>query len=276
MKAKISFYILLFISGLTFSQNKVEKARASIVAEAHILYRSEMASWYGSDIFMEKFPQKTQNIGGYFSYTEGNVSKCVFFSKDENPKTLGVISFDSTYNVKSAIVDETERELNPYERDLCEMRKKTLELVSQNKDTIFKFYKKSNYNIIPVVINKQKKVYILTGSLENGIFIIGNDYEIKFNKKNEVTHVDKIHKGMLTFKSEKDSAATTHNHLIGKSEFITSTDLCTFMLYSKFGSWESHMVVSKDYISIWDCKTKNLVIMKYDDWVKIGEDNKKD
>ena len=69
-----------------------------------------MASWYGTDIFLEKFADRRENIGGYFSYTDNDVSKCIFFSKSETPKVIGTISFDSTYNVNTAKADGSERD----------------------------------------------------------------------------------------------------------------------------------------------------------------------
>ena len=57
-----------------------------------------MASWYGTDLFLENYKNR-DNIGGYFSYTDNDISKCIFFSKADNPKVIGTISFDSTYNL---------------------------------------------------------------------------------------------------------------------------------------------------------------------------------
>lgn len=266
--SKFLIFTLLFCS-LVFSQNKkIEKQAKDVVEEGKMLYRSEMASWYGSDIFMEKFPGKTKDIGGYISYVDKNVAKCVFFSKDETPKTLGIISFDSTYNIKTAIIDETERDLSAIESDLYQIRAKTLERVNSGKDTIFKFYKKSNYNIIPFIKGNQKKVFILTGTTENGKAIIGNDYLLTFDKKNNIVSTERLHNSLLYFKTNDASVGGAHNHLNGKSELITSTDICTLMLYSRFSNWETHYVISKDYVSVWDCKKNELKVMKYEDWAK--------
>jgi len=271
---KIVHYVLFLfmISFFSNAQNKkIEKQAKEIVEEGKMLYRSEMASWYGSDLFMEKISDKKDRIGGYFSYSDGDVSKCVFFSKDEKPITLGIITFDSTYNTKSAVIDETERALTVLENDLFQIRAKTLERVNSATDTIFKFYKKSNYNVIPLIKNNQKKVFIVTGTTENGKAIIGNDYLLTFDRKNEIIKTERLHNSLLYFKTNDDSVGGAHNHIIGKSELITSTDICTLMLYSRFSNWESHYVISKDFVSIWDCKTNKLKVMKYEDWAKENE-----
>src|SRR5580765_1467705 len=95
---KICSLLTLFIASLTlYGQEDLGKISDSIVAEGVSLYKLEMASWYGTDIFIEKYDRK-ENIGGYFSYLENNIAKCVFFSRGDLPKVIGIISFDTSYN----------------------------------------------------------------------------------------------------------------------------------------------------------------------------------
>ena len=88
-----------------------------IVDEGKRLYKSEMASWNGTDLFLENYKDRA-NIGGYFSYTIDEISKCVFFSKVDRPKVIGTISFDSSFSTKSSKIDLTERDFSNYENDL--------------------------------------------------------------------------------------------------------------------------------------------------------------
>ncbi len=41
-----------------------------ILAEGKLLYRLEKASWYGTDAFLEMFPEKVKQIGGQLSYVD--------------------------------------------------------------------------------------------------------------------------------------------------------------------------------------------------------------
>lgn len=52
-----------------------------------------------------------------------------------------------------------------------------------------------------------------------------------------------------------------HNHQAETGDFITATDICTLMLYEKFTNWKNHIVLSKNYASIWNCKTNELQII---------------
>ena len=63
-----------------------------------------------------------------------------------------------------------------------------------------------------------------------------------------------------------------HNHLPETGDFITPTDICTLMLYEKFAGWKNHIVVSKKYMSIWNCKADELFIMTTDAMKKIATD----
>ena len=54
MKIKIYLFIILFGFNC-LGQSKIDKETSEILEEGKMLYKSEMASWYGSDIFMEKY-----------------------------------------------------------------------------------------------------------------------------------------------------------------------------------------------------------------------------
>jgi hypothetical protein len=46
----------------------------SIVDEGKLLYHSEMASWYGTDVFLDNYKSR-ENIGGYISYMDNKLEK---------------------------------------------------------------------------------------------------------------------------------------------------------------------------------------------------------
>ena len=67
-----------------------------------------------------------------------------------------------------------------------------------------------------------------------------------------------------------------HSHLPETGDFITATDICTLMLYEKFAKWKSHLVISKDYVSIWNCETDQLIVPPISVYKKILEHNEKE
>lgn len=269
MKTILIAFINLTICLIAFGQNKIDKETSAIVEEGKKLYKSEMASWYGTDIFLERYSNRKANIGGYLSYTDKDTSKCIFFSKGDSPKVIGTISFDSTYNVTTALVEGTERDLTTKELDLFLIRKTAL--VEIKSDTLFKTFNNTDLNLIPLIVGDEKKVYVLTGPKNNGYVIIGNDYLLTFNKNNNLIKKKNLHKNIIPIKymKEEDSAVTMHTHLPETGDFITATDICTLLLYEKFAKWKQHVVISENYVCLWDCKTDRLVTLTRKAWEKI-------
>ena len=273
---------LLLVSITAFAQDdeqdKLDKIADSISAEAKRLYRSEMASWYGTDLFLEAYKERA-NIGGYFSYADGDSARCIFFSREENAKVIGTISFDKTYDIHRASLDLSERPFSAYEKEVHQLRQKGYSVIKA--DTFFKSYSNSSLNLIPLVNGTEKKIYILTGPKINGVVIFGNDYLLTFDKDNNLLSKKRLHRNIIKInygKNEQngDEAETSmHSHLPETGDFITATDICTLMLYEKFTTWKQHAVVSKDYFSNWDCKTDKLTILPMSVIKKIREDIEK-
>lgn len=262
--------ILLF--ALTFCMLPAlcqEKEKEAILAEAWLLYNSERASWHGTDIFLEKFPVKKEKMGGYFSYSEGNVHTCIFYDREAVPNVLASVKFNDSFVVEAAEIDSITRKLNTFEADLYTIRQKAFEL--SKTDTLFKRYEKTSLNLIPLIANNKKKVYMLTGPSASGVVIFGNDYLVEFDKKNNVRSKKALHKNLIPIKytNSTDEKATIHNHLDESGYLMTATDICTLLLYSPYTQWQQHYVVSKKYVSIWDCDKENLTVLTKKAWDKI-------
>ncbi|MEY2924961.1 MAG: hypothetical protein RLZZ337_1509 [Bacteroidota bacterium] len=268
---------LCFIPFVLKAQNLEQKA-AEIMAEGKLLYQTEMASWYGTDLFLMQFGDR-EKIAGYFSYLDKEVPTCVFFSYGEIPDVLGTITFDSTYNLDKANADLTLRNFTPLENDLFKLRKAALDEVTN--DTFFKTYSNTNLNLIPLITSKEKKVYILTGPTQSGVVLLGNDYLLEFDDDYTLKSKKALHKNLIPIEyRKKDDASenagiTVHNHSEETGDFITATDVCTLMLYAKFAGWQMHYTVSADYLSTFNCRTNQPFIITMDALEKIQKDQKK-
>ncbi|MEZ4885054.1 MAG: hypothetical protein R3E32_10045 [Chitinophagales bacterium] len=267
MKELIIILLTILMGANSFAQQNPTEQAQPIVEEGKRLYKSEMASWHGTDLFLEQYTNQ-ENIGGYFSYSEEDTSKCVFFSKEDIPKIIGTIAFDSTFNTETAIIDIKERKFSKIEEGLYEIRNKALNLIQS--DTLFKLYENTNFNLIPIIHNKEKKVYILTGPSVSGVVIFGNDYLITFDEENEIVDKKQLHKNLIPIEygEEREDGqivvGAVHSHLPETGEFITATDICTLMLYAKYAQWKSHNVVSEKYLNIWNCETNTLTVISMD------------
>lgn len=259
--------ILLFPAFSCLAQIDRAQIADSITREGKRLYESEMASWYGTDVFLAKFKEEKENIGGYFSYKDGSSYKCLFFSKSDKPTVLGTITFKGSYDPEKAESDGTKRDLTEKEMDYYLIRKSALD--EFNSDTLFETYKNTSINIIPLIDDNSKKVYIITATGNSGVVLIGNDYLLTFDKNNKLASKKKIHANLISIKTKEEqnqgdtkvATGSVHNHLPETGDFITATDVCTFMLYKKFSNWKQQIVISKKYMSIWNCESESLVII---------------
>lgn len=272
--------ILAFLTALfnrTLSQEiNLGKIADSIESEGKMLYRSEFASWYGTDVFSDKCKVQLQNAGGYISYdTESGINN-IFFSNDSKPVVLATISFGKDSDPNNYKLDTVVRQLSDKENDLYTIRQKALADI--NRDTLFKVYKNTSLNLIPVVRNNAKRVYVITGPQINGVVLFGNDYLFEFDSNNNIASTKKLHKGLISIENKKDTTqsieASIHSHLPEYSQFITATDICTIMLYEKIAKWKFHIVVSKNYVSSWNCNSNRLVILTKEAWERIAKSEK--
>lgn len=275
MKVLISILSIFFFLNNSYAQLK--KDRDEILEEAYLLYYSEKASWNGTDIFLEKYPEKRDLISGYFSYSENDLHNCIFFDKSEDPYLLAKISFDDSFNIQNTKVDTIQRKLNKLEKDIYTIRQKALNEI--NHDTIFKTYKNTNLNIIPIISEEEKKVFILTGPQISGVVVFGNDYLITFDDENNIKDKKTLHKNIIPidYNEKTNDAVTMHSHLESTGDHITSTDVCTLMLYKDHINWKQHIVTSKNNVSLWNCDNNNLLILTKKAWNKIYNNiNKKE
>jgi|SRR5690554_373609 len=267
---KITLIFLILCNIVTYGQNKETK---KILEEGKLLYRLEKGSWYGTDHLLERFQTKRDSIGGYISY-EGSSGEIytVFFSRFNIDEILVRYQFDSVPQPNPTKVDVLNRASTQLEKDLITMYLDARERVFDNNDSFFTFYENTSLNFIPLIINNEKRVFILTAPQVTGIVIIGNDYILNYDKRNNFKTKSKIHNSILQFPYQSDDKenpieTTMHSHVI--DSYISSTDICTFLLYKDFVEWKQHLVISDKEVSIFNLENESLLIMKRKDWEEI-------
>lgn len=225
------------------------------------------------------------NIGGYFAYpdsADARITRCVFHSSDSLPTVIATIAFDSTFRAETADLLLEERAFSELETDLYTLRKTALEALFAKVNGLYKFYEGANPNLIPIIHDGEKKIYILTGPTGSDVVLFGNDYLIRFNDENEIVIQEAIREKLIpvyydSYKREKAKPDEMPMHLnppeVG--DFITPTDICTLMLYAPYAGWTSYGVVTQKYLNIWDCKNQKLVLLPQEMVEQILEDTEK-
>lgn len=270
MKERLLYIFTLIFCCISIQAQDLDKLAKNIEEEGKWLYRLEMAAWYGSDIFKENYSGE-RGIGGYFTYIDSRTPKCLFFSRDEKPKVIGVVSFGDIKIVETATIDFKVRDFKKDERELFSIRQRALEVIKQ--DTLFKNYTNANLNLIPTIDKEDRAVYVLTAPKVSDVVLFGNDYILKFDRANTLLYKAEIHRDLIPVEFEEGGDSVSfHNHRSETDPFITPTDVCTLMLYAKFAGWKRHYVASKDYVSIWNCETESLRIVTREQFDNMNEE----
>jgi hypothetical protein len=267
-KVLFAVFVMFIVNQVTAQKKDLVAIADSIEREAKILYLSEKASWHGTDIFMDKLKHKKSLIGSYISYDTGKGVNNVFFTKGDDPQVLSTITFNYNFDLNNYKLDTVSRKLTTKEKELVKLRQAALAIV--RTDTTFQHYRNTSLNVITTM--NSKKVYVVTAPTVNGLIILGNDYLLTFDKKNQLITKQKIHQDIQVFNTKPNDGqvAAVHSHLPTTGAYITATDICTLMLYKDFTSWDNHMVGSKDYVSIWDMKKDKLLILTVEAAKKIS------
>lgn len=269
MKLLLTFLILLLQYANLLAQFQT---REEVIAEGIKLYKAELTSWNAADLFAEKYAEKSDDIGGSFSYATGAVMVCVFFSKAVNPTVIATVEYDSMLSVKSGRIDKKERIFTKFETGLYMIQLQSI--IAMASDIIlFKRYSNTNVVIIPLSDSVSKKAYIITGVKQSCMVIFGNDYLIEFDENNKITSKRYLHKNIIPLECAKDInmdnsniPGTMHIHNIETGSLPTPTDICSLLLYSKQANWKQHFVFSPDGVCIWNCDTNELTLMSKEEW----------
>ncbi|GAB5558137.1 MAG: hypothetical protein SchgKO_23500 [Schleiferiaceae bacterium] len=249
MKRVLTLYIILW-SSVCFAQSANELFEPT-VEEGYRLYKAEMAAWHGSDLFNAKNTEKI-TPGGYVAYPDGEKETvCVFFDKEDSDVVIFEVTFDEDFTLETADIEFKERKATRKEKKLFSMRSMTIDQFQS--DTLFKFYQNTSPNIIPISDELGERVYVLTGPQQSGVILFGNDYLLTFDDDLNHVNTEALHKSLIAvFTNEEDVKKHIHTHLPDKNPFMTATDLCTILLYSKYCEIESFSVISEKYLSWWD------------------------
>lgn len=272
---KIILTLFILSSSFLYSQNKETE---KILNEGKLLFRLEKGSWYGTDNMLAKFKGKKDSVGGYLSYENSEKKiNTIFFSRFDSDKILLRYEFDSLPKPEPIKIDTLNHIATELEKSLISIRQDAKDRAYANEDKFFNFFKNTSLNFIPVITKKERNVFVLTGPQVSEIVLLGNDYKLSYDKKSKYKKKEKIHNSILQFPynsgdKENPTVSTIHSHII--TEYISSTDICTLLLYKNYVEWNQHIVMSEKEVSIFDLEKESLFTMKRKAWEKIYSNEK--
>lgn len=271
----LRFLIVLLLTTRVFSQDRLDIIRDSILAEGYFLFSLERASWIGTDLARELVSSRFPTIKGYLSYPDNDLVSCIFWTRDDTLVSFKA-SFDSTFDINSCIVDTVLRPPSLIELKLIRMRENALNLINADTSGFFKMYHNTTLNLIPIAFSNDHRVVVITGATVSGFMPIGNDYIMWYDSIGTFLSQERLHYSLIAKPLEpkpgKDGEsvfATYHSHTI--QDFITSTDVCTILLYQNDATWSQHYVVGKSFVSLWNKNTSDFIILTKDAFLNMGK-----
>ncbi len=270
------FLSFLFLIPLALSTSvfrlDLSKENAKIKKEAMALYKLERCSWVGTDYVLERYQDQNGPITGYFSIENNGSYTLVFFNDQESMKVVVSATFLGDDFDNDPSIDISPRELTKEESELYQIRKVVLE--DLNSDENFTLYNNTNVNLIPIRYEGEFKVYVVTAPTITGAVLFGNDYEYRFSKSLKLKEKIKLHNNLIpvNYSNLEDSTQvllTIHQHKSPTSNLATVTDIMTLLLYQESANWEQHIIMSDEYVTVWNCKSSEVFTMTKDAWDKI-------
>lgn len=241
--------LLILAQNATAQKNELRRIADSINTEGEMLYHSEWASGHSTQIFASRFGGKKLLSGGYFSYETKKGMTTIFFSKNENPAVMATVKFEHGLDSSQYSIDTITRKFTGNEKEFYTIRSKAAQVVLN--DTLFQFYQNISLNLVPIIKNGAKRVYVITAQTSPDEVLLGNDYLINFDKDDDIIKKTKLHNNLIPLGTGGKDAikASSHVHLGNTSPFITATDICAFKLWKPKTTWVISFVSSAGYVS---------------------------
>lgn len=278
MKIKKTIFIFLFIA-INITVYAEDTDNEKNLEEGKLLFRLEKASWIATDDFLARFSIKSNSLGGYLSYkAENDFIYTILFSRYNNNKILARYKFGYIPQKKPLSIDTTNNDAIQIEKELINLRQNAIDIIYNQTDSFFVFYKNTSFNLIPLIKENERIVYVLTGPKNSGEVLIGNDYILSYDNKNNFIKKEKLHNSLITlpWSGKNDTSeivSTVHTHIL--SDYITATDICTLLLYKEFVKWKIHYVISPKYVTAFDLEKELFYTVPTKVWEDIYKDMKK-
>lgn len=267
---KIIIFTLTILSQFSLSAQKPDSDK--ILEDGIYLYNLETASWMATEDMIANYGSLTAELNGYLSYEMDDYKICTIFYGAAPQNTIMLRYIFDMEDIYNTTVEEANSEPTKKEKELINLRSNALSQIATNKGQFFSFYENTEFNLIPIITDEERKVYIITAPLEPDIILLGNDYLLIYDKKNKLKSKTKLHNSLITLQTETPRAvASMHTHII--SDFIDPTDICTLLLYREYTNWRQHYVINKKYVSVFDLDEVSLVIMTREEWNNARSDN---
>ncbi|WP_243345508.1 hypothetical protein [Parabacteroides sp. FAFU027] len=227
----------------SFTDQEIKQKTDSILQEGTKLYQFERAAWVSTDLFHERGDLKEVAVN-YLVYQTNDTVRTIFYDKAKKQSVIEYFfykTFDAPVLTRKHI-----RELTFKENQLIDARNKIIEQIIKEKYPVGapQGYTLNN-QIIPN--GKEFKLYFVTGTSQNNIIPLGNDYIFHADESAKILSWKRFHSRLLPLPSKGEDGSAVkgliHSHLVAEP-FISATDICTFKLYGQLYGLKNFSVLS--------------------------------
>ena len=264
--------LALLACALPLAAQPSEAEQEAIFDEAMELFHLEMAAWQSTDAVLTQ--EANGQSDGYLSYRDGDSLRTIFYASADPAQVVVEVALDAQADLTTLRMQARPRASTPQERTLITMRENLLDVCKADTKDFFKLYKNTGMNIL-LLPGPQPIAYMLTAPNEPGVMLFGNDYRFEFDAAGKVLRYTCLHQDLVAIALEEGEEASAHAHQKGDAPMITSTDICTLLLYGHSSTWKSHVAYSPKYVSVWDLEDRKLGIITQKAWKRIAADQAK-
>ena len=261
--------LLLILAGPICGRLTAQPTQAetdAIVAEGTEMFYLELASWQATDLALAEIAELGSDA--YFAYRDGDSLRTIYYLTANPGVVVGEVAFDSQANIASQRLQWRARPSTLYEQSLMRMRASLVATCVSNKKSHFLTYDNTGINIV-LLPGARPVAYMLTAPMEPGVLLIGNDYKFEFDGAGKVTRYKRLHEDLRSIPTTEDTEVSAHAHEKGESPYMTSTDICTLLLYGQNTTWDQHLAVHPKYVSFWNLEKRTLVVITSKAWDRI-------
>lgn len=256
---KYFFLTLLLVAVTTFVNGQTGHDN---FREGFLLRRLELASSYAVSYLKadnkEILKKDFQNI----SYQNNNNEiETLIFSGFESPELLVRFKFDSLPKATPLATLTTKLELTSVESELIRLLADATHKINSRYQGNFSPTTGTEFRAIPVVSNKQKKVFVYCQPSKNFNYVLlGNDYELQYDSVLNFRSIRKYHKKENNVPlSSNQGMVTVHEHTT--NDEISPTDVCSLLLNKERIKWKQHIVLNPKYVAIFNLDKENSYIL---------------
>jgi hypothetical protein len=254
---------LLAVPALAAAQTNLAAISQQILHEGMALYHLEQAASVSTDMLRAaRFP--TQQITAYFSYAAADSMRTLFVGgPPAKPQVLAEFRFASHAIRPTASRRGGRRALLPREQILLSIRQQSMADLQQIPGLALS--PKAAFNAVLLPKGEQTWVYVLTGTNEPGVVLLGNDYLLRYDAAGRLLGRKKLHPGLIPIGPPPASVGavrgTLHVHDSRATPFITPTDICTLLLGRARLPGVNHIVMGPKYVSVFSLADARLAIL---------------